>query len=1564
MRKSYSAYFIGDDNLVIECAERWLKHHHIIKGIISQNPLATVFAKEHSIHLFESVQEATPFILEDCFDYLFSIINGFILPEFFLNKPKCLSINYHNAKLPKYAGLHASSWAILNQEKRHGVTWHIMTSMTDAGDILIQDEITIAPHETGLSLSIKCYQLALSTFEKLIINIEKNQLIKLPQDLTQRTYHNFYEKPLGNGLLFWNTDGEIIEKTYRALQLGEHYHNRLCITKILIKERLYLINKMNLTGNKSIHCPGTIVSINKNNFIIATTSQDILVNLLNINSNGTKGSTIPINSLGLDVGSQLEIPNTDFIARYTNLSYLAAKSELFWVKELEQFVPANLPFFEDDSSLNISEIGHFKSIYQIDYSSVFIPDNKSVYSALAALLIYLYRMGNQHHLGIGLTFSELKTTFNILEPFFSSVLPFCLTLDDDFIVHDLLTLIEDKVHLLMDKKTFACDVFCRYPELSTSFNKNAIIEVLIENDQQITPQASSCSAPIIFCINIKKNIISCYANNHLFKKYAFWAQIIENSKNHLNELLNQITLDATKKITQLNLLNPKDKKTLINDWNKDSLYSQDKEHLITLFKKQAIRYGNNIALKYNEQTINYTTLDQKSNQYALFLITKGLHFGDFCALCKCEGFDFFISVLAIIKVGAAYIPLDTSYPDSHIQYILVDSNASLIICSESERNKLERCNSINKKTIISYDELKEKSLLCNSELPHINLSPETLAYVIYTSGTTGKPKGVMIPHRGVVRLVNKPNYIKINTKDVIAQAASISFDAATFEIWGSFLNAATLCLVPYETLLNIEQFDKFLSGNSISILFLTTGLFNQYAAQNPSLFKALNYLIVGGDIMNKERMLNVFSNIEGRPNHFLHAYGPTENTTFTTTHSIIESDFLLPNIPIGKAITNTTLYVLDKYMQPVPIGALGELYIGGQGIAIGYRNKPELTQFKFIKDPFINKKNALLYKTGDMVRWMPDGGLDFKERQDSQIKIRGFRVELDAIHSHLLTHSLIHDCYIKTYQDAKHNKMIVAYYVAKEKISDVSLHHFLKSHLPEYMIPSIFVHMHHLPLNINGKVNATKLPAPDLSQKVLSSTYKSPKSAIEKKITSIWSELFHIKPIGIHDSFFELGGDSLLVTHLSLKIKKKLDFDLILHDFLENPTIAHIAQLIEHEHVTTTKEINSYLQQDTEFSLSSLSLNLEQIKNSPKHLLLTGATGFLGAHLLYDLFHKTNAVIYCLIRADTLAIAKQKLNATLMNYQLDLLCNKRIIPLIGDLSKPQLGLSAHNFNRLSNELDAIYHNGAFVHHLYHYNVLRDANVLSTIEILKLATTKKLKRIHFISTLSAASNFLSESSAILEEMIPHDTLSIAPSDGYSQTKWAAEKILDRASKQNIPINTYRPGWILGHSKTGIIAAEKNHLLNLINGCIQMKAAPNWTVDLDILPVDFISNAITSISLENYSSQNTFNMLNTNAISWINLISYLKERGYEIEVVSSIKWKNNYLAKIDRNNALFPLLTLYLNFSDSDWMKKLSSIKNAHNEHVMSAYKRTHNIPPFINKNLLDTYFSYLEQKHPF
>ncbi|ARU62851.1 hypothetical protein CBW65_19120 [Tumebacillus avium] len=618
-------------------------------------------------------------------------------------------------------------------------------------------------------------------------------------------------------------------------------------------------------------------------------------------------------------------------------------------------------------------------------------------------------------------------------------------------------------------------------------------------------------------------------------------------------LLAGIAEDSSQLVTDLPLLSDTERNQLLNIWN-DTFTSYPQESIHQLFARQAAQTPDSIALTFGNAELTYRELNERANQTARFLQKQGILPQARVGLCMERSLELIIALLGILKAGAAYVPIDPSYPSDRFSYLAQDAEVAALLTQAHLADKLPP----NLPNVFTWETIESAAAGESGEELSVAIDPEQLAYVIYTSGSTGLPKGVCIPHRAVVRLVKETDYVPFTADQVFLQFASISFDAATFEIWGALLSGARLAIYPAE-LPTLAELGRVLREQQVSVLWLTAGLFHQMVDERLSDLSGVSYLLAGGDALSVAHVKKVVGQLPHTK--LINGYGPTESTTFACTHTVAEEAELKTSVPIGRPIANTTVYVLDASGRLVPSGVPGELHIGGDGLAIGYLNRPELTAERFVPHPFAAGKR--LYKTGDLVRWLPNGTLEFLGRLDNQVKIRGFRVELGEIEAALAAHPLVQEGVVIAREDEPGDKRLAAYLTVlpSAELDGSTVRAYLKTHLPEYMIPSAFVVLDTLPLNANGKVERRLLPQPDYTSH--SVEYTAPRTPAEEVITSIWSEVLHTANISVHDNFFELGGHSLLATQVVSRLNSAFEIELPLKSLFEASTPALLAEWIE-----------------------------------------------------------------------------------------------------------------------------------------------------------------------------------------------------------------------------------------------------------------------------------------------------------------------------------------------------------------------------------------------------------------
>ncbi|MDB6375062.1 amino acid adenylation domain-containing protein, partial [Photorhabdus bodei] len=606
-------------------------------------------------------------------------------------------------------------------------------------------------------------------------------------------------------------------------------------------------------------------------------------------------------------------------------------------------------------------------------------------------------------------------------------------------------------------------------------------------------------------------------------------------------------------VRALEILPEAERTLLLTTWNATATAYPDALCIHQLFEQQAEKTPDAIALVYEDQTLSYAELNARANRLARQLIEQGVCPGDHVALLLARSMELVMAQLAILKAGAIYVPIDPNVPDERKNWLINDSSARLLLTDTQADIPADLdvplfCLSDETDTDNEQDRL-------NLDLPRASIE---LAYIMYTSGSTGIPKGVLVPHRAVVRLVINNGYAEIKPDDRVAFAANPAFDASTFEVWAPLLNGGALVVVDHATLLTPPEFVQVLQVQRITVLWLSIGLFNQLAEELSPVLPQIRLLIVGGDALDPHVIGQVLNT--SPPQQLLNGYGPSEGTTFTTTYCINAVAPGATNIPIGRPIANTRVYLLDAYGQPVPLGVVGEIYVGGDGVACGYLNRPELTAECFLVDPFSDNPDARLYRTGDLARYLPDGNLEFLGRNDQQVKIRGFRIEPKEIEARLAEHPMVREVAVLVRGEGQ-NKRLVAYVVGSENdgLAD-SLHTHLSTILPDYMVPTAFVRLDAFPLTPNGKLDHRALPAPD-NEIVARQAYAEPQGETEIALAAIWRELLGIEQISRYDSFFALGGHSLLAVRMIGRLRH-LGLTLTARDLFQSPVLSDLAQTL------------------------------------------------------------------------------------------------------------------------------------------------------------------------------------------------------------------------------------------------------------------------------------------------------------------------------------------------------------------------------------------------------------------
>jgi len=647
-------------------------------------------------------------------------------------------------------------------------------------------------------------------------------------------------------------------------------------------------------------------------------------------------------------------------------------------------------------------------------------------------------------------------------------------------------------------------------------------------------------------IHIVERLDDAYLIIHFdYRTFVFDDHEMTRIIRHFLQIAEYIMEHSNEEIKFISLVTDDEKKLILEEFNDTKTEYPRNKTIHELFEEQAARMPDQMAVVYEGQQLSYGELNERANRLARTLQAEGVEPDQLVGIMVERSLEMIVGILGILKAGGAYVPIDPDYPEERIRYMLDDAGAKLLL----SQSHLQQYVPHGRKVFYLDEQCsyhKDGSNLENT------VEPTHLAYVIYTSGTTGKPKGVMIEHRNVVRLVKQTDYVELNEDTRILQTGNIAFDASTFEIWGSLLNGGQLYLAQNEKILNSTTLKQLIKRYSINTMWLTSPLFNQLSQQDRHLFEHLKTLIIGGDVLSVSHVNEVKGNCPMLK--MVNGYGPTENTTFSTTFTI--SGEQINSVPIGRPIANSKAYIMNHSMQLQPIGVWGELMVAGDGVGRGYLNQPDLTAEKFLDNPFVPGER--MYRTGDLARWLPDGNIEYLGRIDHQVKIRGYRIEIGEVETALLNISEVQEAIVIAREGEDGAKALCAYFVASRPYHISEMKEQLSKQLPNYMIPSYFIQLEKMPLTPNGKIDRKALPAPE-GEFQKRREYTAPRNTIEAKLAEIWQEVLGVAQVGVKDNFFDIGGHSIKILKLIQCINDQMDIEINFQTIFYTPTIELMA---------------------------------------------------------------------------------------------------------------------------------------------------------------------------------------------------------------------------------------------------------------------------------------------------------------------------------------------------------------------------------------------------------------------
>ncbi|KAK3584001.1 hypothetical protein CHS0354_010468 [Potamilus streckersoni] len=1591
--KSFPCAAIGEGNLLLKCIHSLLEKGFDLKVVFTNTLSVSQLCEDKQILCKKRSACLEEAFLDNPVDYFFSINNPRVLKENVLKIPHKLSINYHDSPLPAYAGIHATSWAILEGQRKHGISWHVVEAGIDTGDILESQEVAIENDESAFTLNMKCQEAALIAFSRLTDDIKNDSVTRKPQKKFGRSYYGLYTLPPNLGVLNFENDADEIYKLSRGLEFGTNHDNAFGSPKILASTgEFFLVTNIDKTTNfcNETATPGQIVDIVDNTLVVATRTTPLLVSLATLD--GVQISHSRHKEIGFNTGSH--VPSV-----YININQLTSirKMEGFWRRQLSSYEPTIFYRQRMNVVANIIDVSTDIHIRTINMPLPFVdwvPTCVNTELFLQACFVaFMARVSCLSTVAIGILADKSLLDASV-ESMFSDITPGLFNVAFDENITDVISKCLEDLIKSTNAKTFLKDVFYRYPELrgqKRTPHHNLVIGA--KPKKTCTRNVGNhilhdCSLLLLFCSDTME--MRLLYNERPAQDFTHVVDVLR----HFPTFLSSITMELQKEINpilkDIALLSKEELEYLYP--GEDDRNVKGKESLSTLIKKQCLLSPQSIALKSTKQLITYRTMQQEIESLSANIsrhLLKSKKGKPVVGLCFPNSIQYVLSLLATVQSNAAFLPMPLDYPPDRLAFSISDAKVCQILTTKFETPNLP----MNKKSIktcfqknVAGEEVyfleftienDEKEIIptngiceciqthatkggqnevlhstgdknINDERKNFDLQEcvnkaevEDFCYVMYTSGSTGRPKGVKVKESSVINLARAQ--IKewdLGSDDNTAQFASVGFDASISEIFTAFLSGGTLSVLSPDERLG-KEFLIAMKALNVTIITLAPSALNIYGPQDLPL---LRKVVSAGEACTLSTAVRWTNNTSIR---FFNAYGPTEGTVCSTCYEFIPGtryEDVNRELPIGRAIDGVCVYLLDDFMKPVPPGVVGEIYIGGKGLAHGYiGNARHFNEQRFVPNPLDPRMS--LYKSGDHAFMDPDGTITYAGRQDDQVKIRGQRVDLSEIENVLIQHPKIEMAVVVVHKCSSYRDPKIACFVAPTFVYTSELKEYLSKALPKYMIPNFIrkFELSEFPLTTNGKVDRKKLETDESVHDQEQTTGRSHLNDIQLFVARQWCKVLKLDDsfiYGLHrqSSFTELGGNSLQLVLLLRSLEDTLHLFLSFNDVGTADTIEEFAEVIktkkdvlrrtEHIGVTGEQELRNLIMEDSTLgAFISLKTNRRRsiqfkhlsvvgkkcsLKN-PRNILISGVTGFLGAFLLAELLEETSAHICCMVRESTEARGLGRIIKTMRMYNLwKFEYTSRIAIVLSDLSQERMGVAPDIYDALCDMIDVVFMNAAMMNFNTSYQDHRIANVEGTKEFIEFAMTGVQKYIFFTSSLSV---FLFPKSTLETTHRPRTCYESECLDdpmliegGYGQSKWASERLVLQALKYLPGGAIFRPARISGRTTDGV--GPRNDLFGCtMLGMKKLGCYPNLDFPYDLTPVDYVAKAMVEIALricnEMDHHEKVYHLFNKDTIPFNKLFDDMNLAPLPLN-----KWRKVLNRAPEYNKELIPLTPFFL------------------------------------------------------
>lgn len=986
-------------------------------------------------------------------------------------------------------------------------------------------------------------------------------------------------------------------------------------------------------------------------------------------------------------------------------------------------------------------------------------------------------------------------------------------------------------------------------------------------------------------------------------------------------------------LANISVLSEKEYDKVINTFNDTHVeYAKDK-CVHELFVEQVGRTPDAIALVFEKESFTYQEIDEMSNSLAHTLRENGVTRGDIVPIISRRSWYIPVAMLGILKAGAAYMPLSTEFPKERIDFILKEGKCKVATVFGYEK-EIENCK------VIHFPDMEWKQNV--KSIKNVNVT-EDACYVIFTSGSTGTPKGLMVRHRNVINYGNvnqkNPVFEKIikNGEKKIISVTNIVFDIFATETLFPLMNGLTVYFTNDEEVMSQQLINDLIISNGIEIFQTTPSKMKGYLFDKSckEYLSVLKTIILGGEALPGELYENIVSCSDAT---IFNIYGPAETTVWSSNAEITSED-----ITIGKPIANTQAYILNSNLQPCPIGVAGELCIAGDGVGLGYLNRPDLTAEKFVPNPFANEKSGhglTMYRTGDLAAWRENGEIEYLGRIDTQVKIRGLRIELGEIESVMSAFPGIRMCAVSDKKDETGRQYLVGYYntvsdekenqnpITAIKIDEKALREHLLSKLPKYMVPNYFMHLQKFPMTASGKLDRKNLPAPAFQK--IDEVYVAPKTELQKKLCMIAAKILGQQKYGITQDFFENGGDSLSAIDFVVQVEEQ-GIKLKLQMVFDYPTVEQLAEVIEHGEAWEDDYKPERFEKYQDFFKENYVRNSYDVQDMPvKTVLLSGITGFLGSHILDELLSVEDCKVYCLVRSLSMDDRRGRFPQMLEHYfgnKYHGEIGKRIIPIVGDITEENLS------NDLPEKVDLVIHSAATVKHYGFYDYFYKVNTLGTKHMAKYALKVGAKFV-YISTVSVSGNSFADSFeteyAKEERFFDETTLYQGQSmeNVYVRSKFEAECAVLDCVLEGLQANIIRVGNLTNRSTDFKFQPnyEENAFLSRIKAALEFGYLPDYLLPLycEFSPINDVANAVVKIATHFNTKYTVFHVNSNKVLYFDRLFELLHEMNIPMQIVDADEFIHRLKAKIESEQSY--IYEAFVN--DLDENGKLAYDSNIH------------------------------------